>query len=151
MFMSEYNHTLDSKGRLIMPAKYREVLGDVVVLGKSVDHCLAVYTKEQWAEFEAQVKKLEDTYFTDLPVRKFARFMLSGASEVELDKQGKMLIPQTLREYAHLSKEVVLAGVGHRIEIWDKASWEAQSLDDDIDDIMNTMSKMGIKFSPSGN
>ena len=66
------NHSLDSKGRLIMPAKYREVLGDVVVLGKSVDHCLAVYTKEQWAEFEAQVKKLEDTYFTDLPVRKFA-------------------------------------------------------------------------------
>ena len=146
MFMSEYNHTLDSKGRLIMPAKFREALGNVVVIGKGVDHCISVYTNEQWERFQEHLKELEEKYFTNKQVRQFTRFMISGASEVELDKQGRILIPQNLRDYAHLDKDVVLAGVGQRIEIWDKARWEGESLDDNIDDILGMLNEMGINL-----
>lgn len=145
MFMSEYNHTLDAKGRVIMPAKFREVLGDTFIVTKGFDRCLYVYSKEDWAAFQEQVmSKLDDTV---KEARQFARFLFSGASEVEVDKQGRIPLFPALRKYAELDKDVVLAGVGRRIEIWDRAKWDGESLDENIDDILSMMNKLGISFT----
>ena len=121
MFMSEYNHTIDAKGRLIIPSKFREVLGEEFVVSKGMDGCLFVYANDDWTEFE---QKLTALPLINKDARKFARFFLAGAAQVELDKQGRILLPATLREFAELEKDVVLVGVGSRIEIWNKAKYE---------------------------
>lgn len=144
MFMCEYNHTLDAKGRLIMPAKFRETLGDVFVVCKGLDHCLYVYSNEDWEQFENQLANLP---LTNKEARQFVRFFLSGASQVEVDKQGRILLPTSLRTFAGLDKDVVLAGVGHRVEIWDKGKWENESLDGDMDEITGMMDSLGITLT----
>ena len=120
MFMGEYSHTIDAKGRIIVPAKFRESLGDNFVVTKGLDNCLFVYTSEDWRKFEEKLRTLP---LTNKDARKFTRFFLAGAAEMEIDKQGRILIPSVLREFAALEKDVVLVGVGSRIEIWDKARW----------------------------
>ena len=120
MFMSQYNHTVDTKGRLIVPSKFRDQLGDEFVVTKGMDGCLFVYANEDWAAFE---KKLAELPMSNKDARMFTRFFLAGAAQVEVDKQGRILLPASLREFAQLEKDVVLVGVGTRIEIWSKENW----------------------------
>jgi len=121
MFMGEYLHTVDPKGRLIMPAKFREGLGEKFVATKGLDNCLFVYPMEEWQALEQKLKSLP---FTKSDARAFVRFFFSGATECELDKQGRILLPANLREYAKLDKDVVVIGVSSRVEIWSKDLWE---------------------------
>lgn len=121
MFMGEYSHTIDAKGRLIIPARFREGLGDKFIVTKGLDNCLFVYPLDEWSALEEKLKSLP---FTRADARAFVRFFFSGANECELDKQGRILIPANLREYAQLSKEVVVLGVSSRVEIWSKERWD---------------------------
>lgn len=141
MFMSEYNHTVDTKGRLIVPSKFREQLGDEFVVTKGMDGCLFVYANEDWSAFE---QKLTSLPLINKEARKFARFFLAGAALVEVDKQGRILLPANLREFAGLEKDVVLVGVGSRIEIWSRENWENMDADSDMDDIAATMESLGL-------
>jgi MraZ protein len=120
MFMGEYQHTIDPKGRLIVPAKFRESLGEKFVATKGMDNCLFVYPMEEWKILEQKLKALP---FTKADARAFVRFFFSGATECELDKQGRILIPANLRDYASLDKDVVVIGVSSRVEIWSKERW----------------------------
>ena len=143
MLMGEYSHTIDAKGRIIVPAKFRESLGDNIVVTKGLDNYLFVYTSEDWRKFEEKLRTLP---LTNKDARKFTRFFLAGAAEMEIDKQGRILIPSVLREFAALEKDVVLVGVGSRIEIWDKARWnESISIyDDDMEEVAENMESLGF-------
>ncbi len=141
MFMSEYNHTVDAKGRLIIPSKFRELLGEEFVVSKGMDGCLFVYANEDWNAFE---QKLTALPLINKEARQFARFFLAGAAQVELDKQGRILLPANLREFAGLDKDVVLVGVGSRIEIWSKEKWESMATDENMDDITSAMEALGL-------
>ena len=143
MFMSEYNHTLDTKGRLIIPAKFRETLGEEFVISKGMDGCLFVYAGDDWNAFE---QKLTSLPLINKEARQFARFFLAGAATVEVDKQGRILVPGNLRDFAELEKDVVLVGVASRIEIWSKARWEGITEDEDeaMEDIAERMADLGL-------
>ena len=120
MFMGEYQHSLDKKGRIILPARFRELLGEKFVITRGLDNSLFVYPQEEWKSLENKLKALP---FTKADARAFTRFFFSGAVECETDKQGRVLIPNNLREYAFLDKEVVVIGVSNRMEIWSKEKW----------------------------
>ncbi len=141
MFMGEFYHTIDTKGRLIVPQKYREQLGDSFTVTKGLDGCLFVFPKEEWNLFEEKLYRLP---LTNKNARQFTRFIVSGASVCELDKQGRILLPQNLREYAHLEKDVVLAGNLNRVEIWDRAHWDENNAVGDMDDIAEQMAELGL-------
>ena len=141
MFMGEYNHSIDTKGRLIIPSKFREALGDEFVVTKGLDGCLFVYDLKEWNAFEEKLKALP---LTNKNARKFVRFFLSGAASVEVDKQGRVLLPASLREFAKLEKDVVLIGVASRIEIWSKDMWNDASVCDNMDDIAEQMADLGL-------
>ena len=141
MFMGEYNHNVDTKGRLIIPAKFRESLGERLVVTRGLDGCLFVYDNSEWATFE---KKLQTMLMGRKDSRNYARFFLAKASEVEVDKQGRILIPQKLREYAGLEKDVVMVGVGNRVEIWNKDTWEDTINFDDMEEIAEKMADLGM-------
>ncbi|WP_017727199.1 division/cell wall cluster transcriptional repressor MraZ [Halalkalibacterium ligniniphilum] len=121
MFMGEYRHNVDEKGRMIIPAKFRDELGTSFVLTRGLDRCLFVYPLNEWKKLEEKLKTLP---FTKKDARAFTRFFFSGATECELDKQGRVNIASPLREYAQLEKECVIIGVSNRAEIWSKAIWE---------------------------
>lgn len=141
MFMGRYNHTIDPKGRLSIPSKYRETLGEEFVVSKGMDGCLFVYANEDWKAFE---EKLASLPLINTEARAFARFFLSGAQYVTLDKQGRILMPQDLREFAGLEKDVVLAGMGGRIEIWSLENWEKNSAAVDINEVSKGMIDLGL-------
>lgn len=141
MFMSEYNHTVDAKGRLIIPSKFREILGEEFVISKGMDGCLFVYANEDWKAFE---QKLTSLPLINKEARQFARFFLAGAAQVEVDKQGRILLPANLREFAGLDKDVVLVGVGSRIEIWSKEKWDNAVDDENMDAIASAMEALGL-------
>ena len=143
MFMGEYNHSIDSKGRLIIPSKLREDLGESFVITKGLDGCLFIYTEKEWENVE---NKFREMPLTTKDARKFSRFFFAGAAKMETDKQGRILIPNSLREFALLKKDVVLVGVLDRVEIWDKDNWEHNTLvsDEDMDEIAEHMSNMGL-------
>lgn len=145
MFMGEYNHTIDVKGRLIIPVKFRESLGDEFVITKGLDGCLFVYTDEEWQNFENKLRTLP---LTNKNARQFTRFFLAGAAACEVDKQGRILIPQVLREFASLEKEVVLVGVANRVEIWSRTSWQEsmEAYDDDMDEVAENMEELGFSI-----
>ena len=143
MFMGEYSHTIDTKGRLIIPSKFREELGDEFVLTKGLDGCLSIYPMEQWKIFE---KKLEALPLTNKNARQFSRFFVAGATPCDLDRQGRILVPQTLREFAGLEKEVVLTGNLDRIEIWSKDNWLDCNSYDDMDEIAEHMADLGLSI-----
>ncbi|HBT20120.1 MAG TPA: cell division/cell wall cluster transcriptional repressor MraZ [Peptococcaceae bacterium] len=124
MFMGEYEHTLDTKGRVIIPAKFRDELGDRFVVTKGLDNCLFLYPMNEWEQIEQKLRSLP---FNRSDARAFARFFFSGACECEVDKQGRVLLPANLRRYADLDKEVVIIGVLTRVEIWNKENWEKYS------------------------
>lgn len=119
--MGEYKHNLDTKGRIIMPSKFRELLDGQFVITRGLDRCLFAYTEEEWSRIEEKLKTLP---LTKKDARKFTRLFFSGAAFVEIDKQGRINIPQNLREYAELTKDCTVIGVSNRIEIWDSAAWE---------------------------
>jgi len=141
MFMGEYNHTIDAKGRLIIPSKFREVLGDEFVVTKGMDGCLFVFDNTEWQTF---AEKLRSLPMIDKDVRQFTRFFLAGAAAVEVDKQGRILIPSVLREFADITKDAVLIGVGSRIEIWSKDRWDGTVTYQDMEDISKHMIELGI-------
>ena len=142
MLIGEFEHSLDAKGRLIMPAKLREALGDKFVVTKGLDGCLFAFSIEEWSNFEEKLKSLP---LSNRNSREFTRFFLSGATECEIDKQGRFLIPTNLRETATLQKEVVIIGVGTRIEIWDKEKWNSYNDENiSVEDIAENMTMLGI-------
>ncbi|OKZ92850.1 MAG: division/cell wall cluster transcriptional repressor MraZ [Eubacterium sp. 36_13] len=145
MFMGEYNHTIDAKGRLIVPAKFREILGDNFIVTKGLDGCLFVYPNDEWTRFEEKLKSLP---LTNKNARHFTRFFLAGAAACEVDKQGRILLPQVLREFASLEKDVVLVGVASRIEIWSRERWDESmnTYDGDMDEVAENMESLGFSI-----
>ena len=143
LFIGEYEHSVDAKGRVIMPAKLREDIGEKFIVTKGLDGCLFAYSQSEWNNFEAKLKALP---LTNKNARDFVRFFLSGAVECEIDKQGRFLIPNNLRTYATLLKEIIIIGVGTRIEIWNKENWQQYSSDENIsaDEIAENMTMLGI-------
>ena len=142
MLIGEFEHSLDAKGRLIMPAKLRESIGDTFVVTKGLDGCLFAFSITEWTNFEEKLKSLP---LSNKNSRNFVRFFLSGATECEIDKQGRFLIPNNLREAAGLVKETVIIGVGTRIEIWDKEKWtEYNNENMSVEDIAENMTMLGI-------
>ena len=144
MFMGTYNHTIDPKGRLSIPAKYREKLGEEFVVAKGMDGCLFVYDNDEWAAFHKQLTSLPTMTVDE--TRMLRRFFLSGAQTVTVDKQGRILMPQELKEFAGLEKDVVLAGVGERIEIWSLEKWQRTTEQLDINKITHTLAGLGISI-----
>ncbi len=141
MFMGEYNHTIDAKGRIIVPSKFREALGENFVVTLGLDGCLFVYPNEEWLTFVNQLKNLPG----NKDARQLQRYFMAGAADCEVDKQGRILIPSKLREHASLDKDVVFVGVLSKIEIWSKERWENNSYDN-MDDIADHMSEFGLSF-----
>lgn len=142
MFIGEYQHALDSKNRIIVPAKLREGLGNKFVITKGLDGCLYAYPLEEWRILEEKLKTLP---LTNKDARSFVRFFFSGACEVELDKQSRGLIPQNLKEYACIEKDIVSIGVLSRVEIWSKEKWiEYNESSVDFDSIAEKMNDLGI-------
>ena len=143
LFIGEYRHGLDAKGRVIVPVKFRDGLGDKFVLTKGLDGCLFAYSKEEWANFENKIRTLP---LTSKDARAFVRFFFSGAVECEIDKQGRTLIPPMLREHAELDKDLVIIGVSTRVEIWSQAKWDSYSEAEDLeaDVLAEKMAELGI-------
>lgn len=145
MFLGEAPHSLDAKGRLIIPAKYRDALGEKFILAKGLDGCLFIYPMEQWHELEQKLRSLP---LTQKEARTFARFFFSGASEGEMDKQGRLIIPQALREYAHLTKECMVVGVDNRLEVWDLETWASynEESEESFEQLAELMGERGWGF-----
>lgn len=143
VLIGEYEHSLDSKGRMILPAKIREDLGEKFIITKGLDGCLFGFSETEWNNFEEKLKQLP---LTNKNARDFVRFFLSGAVEAETDKQGRFLIPANLREYADLDKEAVVTGVGTRIEIWERDKWKKYNSDENIsaEQIADNMASLGV-------
>ena len=131
MFMGEYHHSIDDKGRIIMPSKFRYDLGVAFVITRGIDSCLFVYPKETWNRLTEKLKELS---FTKKDVRSFQRFFLSAATICEFDKQGRINITSPLADYADLTKECVVIGVNDRIEIWSKSNFD-KFLNDNINNV----------------
>lgn len=140
-FSGEYQHSVDVKGRMIVPSKFRETLGDSFMVTRGLDNCLFVYPKEAWEAFTQKLKQLP---ISNTNARQFVRFFLSGAVECELDKQGRILIPQNLRAYAKISKDVSVIGVGERAEIWDSEQWNGYNGSISPDEVAANMESLGI-------
>ena len=138
MFMGEYRHTIDAKGRLIVPAKFREQLGDSFVVTRGMDGCLFGYTQEEWNMLETKLQKLP---LTKKDARAFVRFFYSAATECEIDKQGRINIPKSLRTHAALQKKCGVVGVSNRFEIWSEDRWDAfaDEAEENFDDIAENM------------
>lgn len=143
MFLGEYEHNIDQKGRLAVPVKFRNALMDGAVVAKGLDGCLTLYPKKEW---EALATKIAALPMTDQNARNFARFILSGAADVEADKQGRVVLPSYLRQYATLGNQVVVAGLFNRIEIWDKAKWTDMNkgTEDNSSEIASRLADLGI-------
>lgn len=124
MFIGEYQHNLDAKGRISMPVKFRANLGSSAIVTKGLDACLFVYPKEEW---QKMTDKLAQLPVSSSSARSFSRMLLSGAMELEFDKQGRAVLPSYLRDYAGLKNEIVAAGVLNRVELWDKEAWSRYS------------------------
>ena len=143
MFMGEFQHNIDAKGRLIVPSKLREQLGEKFVVTRGMDGCLFGYTLPEWNQLKT---KLNEMPLSKKDARAFVRFFYSAATECEIDKQGRINIPVSLRNHASLEKECVIIGVANRIEIWDQARWNefTKETEDSFDDIAETMVDFGF-------
>ena len=141
MLIGEYEHTIDAKGRLSMPSKLRRDMGEAFIVTKGLDGCLFAFSQEEWKNFETKLKSLP---LSDKNARNFVRFFLAGATECEIDKQGRFLIPGNLREAAKLEKEAVIIGVGTRLEIWNKEVWVSKDEEISADEIAENMTMLGI-------
>ncbi len=138
MFIGEYHHTIDDKGRIIIPSKFREELGDSFIITRGIENCLFVYSFDN---FKNITDKLASLPFTKKDARNFSRFFMSGATNVELDKQGRANITAPLINYAHLKKDCVIVGTGDRLEIWSQEDWDSffDSAKDNMSDIAENL------------
>ncbi|MCI8309697.1 MAG: division/cell wall cluster transcriptional repressor MraZ [Clostridia bacterium] len=141
MLIGEYEHSLDVKGRLIMPSKFRDDIGEKFIITKGLDGCLFAFSKDEWKKFE---EKLATLPISNKDARLFTRFFFAGAIDCELDKQGRFLISSNLREFAEFIKDVVIVGMNSRIEIWSKEKWEECENGISADDIAEKMEMLGI-------
>ena len=141
MLIGEYEPSQEAKCRLTMPAKLRQDMGEKFIVTKGLDGCLFAFSQNEWLNFETKLKALP---LSDRNARNFVRFFLSGATECEIDKQGRFLIPNNLRTAAKLEKEVVVIGVGTRLEIWNKETWEKCDENISADEIAENMTMLGI-------
>lgn len=143
MFMGEFQHNIDTKGRLIVPAKFRDLLGEKFVVTRGMDGCLFGYPMSEWALLEDKLKEMP---LAKKDARTFVRFFYSAATECEIDKQGRINIPSTLRTHAQIEKACVIIGVSNRIEIWDEARWQefSSEAEENFDEIAETMIDFGF-------
>ncbi len=139
----EYNHTTDDKGRIIVPVKLRETLGESFVITKGLDGCLWMFDMSEWEKIEEQIRNMP---FTLKEARLLSRFILAGAYDCEPDKQGRMLIPPQLRDYADIKKDVVFAGVGNKVEVWSKEKYEDASSFENMDEIAEKLIDLGFRL-----
>lgn len=141
--MGEFQHSLDDKGRLIVPAKFREGLGEKFIVTRGLDNCLFVYPLTQWKVLEEKIKELPTSH---ADTRAFVRMFFSGAVEAELDKQGRIVIPQHLRDHARIERDAYIIGVSTKVEIWSKAAWEQYSsqAQQSYENIAETIIDIGI-------
>ncbi len=143
MFIGEFNYKIDSKKRLAVPSKFRDELSGKVVVTRGLDGCLFLYPINEWRELAEKISNLP---LSQANARSFARVMLAGAMEVEIDGSGRILIPDYLKDYAGLEKEVTIAGVYNRMEIWNKDKWEEYktSTEEDVGDIAEGLKELGV-------
>lgn len=142
MFLGEYQHNIDIKGRIIIPAKFRDALGENFIVTKGLDGCLFVYPFDEWQKLQQELEKLP---LTQKDARAFVRFFFASASEGELDKQGRLMIPSKLRDYAGLNKEVMVIGVSKRLEIWDVERWQNYNDDEaSFEQLAELMGQSGL-------
>lgn len=143
VFLGEYQHSLDAKGRLTIPAKFREELGEGAVITRGLDNCLFLFPNTEWTILETKLKTLP---LTKNDARQFVRFLFSGATECELDKQGRIMLPANLREFAGIDKDAVVIGVSSRIEIWSREKWATyvQAAEESFDQIAENIVDLGI-------
>lgn len=143
MMIGEYSHSLDDKGRLAIPKKFRLDLAKGAVVTRGLDNCLFLYTKKEWQKL---AEKLASLPFAQANTRAFARLMLAGAMDVEVDKQGRIILPEYLREFAGLKKEVVVAGLYSRLELWDSIKWDEykKRTEAESSQIAEQMSQLGV-------
>lgn len=142
MFIGEYQHSIDAKGRIIIPSKFRDELGQKFILTKGLDNCLFIFSREEWKKFE---DKLVNLPVASKDARAFVRYFFSSAVECEIDKQGRLTIPQNLKDHAKIEKDLVTIGVMSRIEIWSRQEWQNYG-DDNLsyDEIAEKMAELGI-------
>jgi len=143
MFIGEYKHTIDTKKRLAVPSKFRKDLEGKAVITRGLDSCLVLYPVGEW---DKMAKKLENLPTSQIEARNFARIMLSGASECELDKLGRILVPDFLKNYASLKKNVAILGLSNRIEIWDEEKWQKhkKKTETAVGDIAEKLKELGV-------
>ncbi len=143
MFIGEYSHNLDDKGRLAIPKKFRGDLSKGAVVTRGLDSCLFLYTKKEWAKL---AEKLAALPFAQANTRAFARLMLAGAMDVEVDKQGRVVLPEYLRQYAGIAKSVVVAGLYSRLELWDEPKWSEykKRTESESNQIAEQMASLGV-------
>jgi len=139
MISGEYNHNIDPKSRMFLPAKLRSELGETVILAKSVDKCIAIYSVEAWKTFTEKLDALPN-----IEARNIKRFIYAFATETQIDSQGRVLIPQKLKGYAGIEKNVVVIGVGDHAEIWDEDTWNGEVNSENAEEIANMMIKLGF-------
>ncbi len=145
MFSGTYRHGIDTKGRVIIPAKFRSELASGLVLNCGLDNCLFLYPISEWMKL---VEKMKNIPLTNKEGRMFVRRMFANAVDEEMDKQGRLLIPPMMRDYAHIDKELVIIGVGERVELWSKEEWEAYNEADNFDEeaFVEKMSAIGVSI-----
>src|SRR3989344_2310393 len=143
MLIGEYQHTIDTKKRLAIPAKFRKDLGEQAIVTKGLENCLVIYTLVEW---EKQAKKLEALPPTQIDARNYARRMLSGAADAVLDKLGRILVPDYLKNYAGLKKNVAVLGLSNRIEVWDADKWAEyrKKTETTVSDIAERLKEFGV-------
>lgn len=143
MFLGEFKHTVDTKGRMAIPSKFRPNLAGGAILTRGLDHCLFLFSRGEW---DALAAKLVALPLSQSGSRAFVRLMLAGASDVEFDAQGRILIPESLREYAGITKKTVITGLYNRIEIWNDIAWKQykQKTESASDDIAEKLGDLGI-------
>ncbi len=143
MFIGEFTHNLDEKGRLAIPVKFRRDLTKGAVVTRGLDNCLFLYTKGEW---EKLAEKLATLPISQANSRAFARLMLAGAMDVDVDKQGRIVLPEYLRQFAGLNKNVIVAGLYNRVEIWDEAKWQSykQQTETNSNEIAEKMAELGV-------
>ncbi len=143
MLIGQYEHTIDIKKRLALPAKFRGELGDKIIITRGIEGCLAVYTEAEW---KIMSDKLGALTISQAEARSFTRMILAGAMEVSLDKLGRILVPDYLKEYAGLKKNVVICGLSNRLEIWDAEKWETYKIaaEKGVDEIVSKLGGLGI-------
>lgn len=143
MFIGEYKYTIDSKKRLALPSKFRKDLGKTIIITKGLENCLAVYPVKEWKVMSDKLSRLPST---NIEARGFSRIMLAGAMEVNLDSLGRVLVPDYLKEYADLKKEVIVCGLSNKLEIWDEKNWQGYKLNTEkkVGDIASKLGEFGI-------